>query len=99
MSQEFDFNSVPTKIFVDSISIRVINGMLNFVIQSGQSTSCYLLPLPLSKIVGKAITKQVEEIEQKNGIKFDDRLPNEPMLSPWTSDRPDGNSGKKKEPR
>ncbi|OGG86540.1 hypothetical protein A3H15_01125 [Candidatus Kaiserbacteria bacterium RIFCSPLOWO2_12_FULL_50_28] len=96
MQQEFDFDTVPSKIFVDSVSIRIINGVLHLAIRSGQSVSCYLLPLPLAKIVGKAIGKQVEEIEQKNNITFDDRLPNEPMLSPWTSQNPNDDSRQKK---
>ncbi|MES2135219.1 MAG: hypothetical protein V4449_03205 [Patescibacteria group bacterium] len=85
MSQEFDFNSVPSKLFIDTVNVRVINGLLHLALQSGQTTSCFLLPLPAAKMIAKAITKQVEEIEEKNNIKFDDRLPNEPMLSPWTS--------------
>ena len=96
MQREFDFDTVPSKIFVDSVSIRIINGVLHLAIRSGQSVSCYLLPLPLAKIVGKAIGKQVEEIEQKNNITFDDRLPNEPMLSPWTSQNPNDDSRQKK---
>lgn len=85
MPQEFDFNSVPSKLFVDVVNVRIINGILNISLQSGQTTSCFLMPLPAAKMIAKAITKQVEEIEEKNGITFDDRLPNEPMLSPWTS--------------
>lgn len=85
MAQEFDFNSVPSKLFVDTVNIRIINGLLNLAVQSGQTTSCFLLPLPAAKMIAKGITKQIEEIEEKNGIKFDDRLPDEPMLSPWTS--------------
>ena len=51
----------------------------------------------MAKMIGKAITKQVTEIEQKNNIKFDDRLPDEPMLSPWTSPKPeDGTQDQKK---
>jgi predicted PilT family ATPase len=97
MEQEFDWGKVPSKVFVDSMSIRVINGLLHVAIQSGQKMMCYLLPLPLAKLIGKAITKQVEEIEKKNGIKFDDRLPDEPMLSPWTSgEEKGGNANPKK---
>lgn len=88
--QEFDWNKVPNKIFVDSISIRVINGLMHVAIQSGESTACYLLPLPLAKLIAKAMGKQVQEIEQKNNIQFSDRLPDEPMLSPWTSQSEDG---------
>lgn len=88
--ENFDFNSVPTKIFADSVHFRIINGMMHIAVQSGQSLKCFLFPLPMAKMIGKAITKQVAEIEEKNNIKFDDRLPDEPMLSPWTSPKPEG---------
>ena len=92
--QEFDFNSVPTKTFADSVSIRVINGLMHLALQSGKETTCFVLPLPMAKLLGKGIGLQVKEIEDKNGVKFDDRLPNEPMLSPWTSQNPPENNGK-----
>jgi len=95
MPQEFDFNSVPSKLFVDTVNVRVINGLLHLAVQSGQATSCFLLPLPAAKMIAKAITKQVEEIEEKNNIKFDDRLSNEPVLSPWTSG-PNGDNPEQK---
>lgn len=82
--KEFDFNSVSSKTFVDTVNIRIINGLLYLAIQSGKDSPCFLMPLPLAKLVGKGITKQVEEIELKNNVKFDDRLPDEPMLSPLT---------------
>jgi len=88
MPQEFDFKSVPSKLFVDTVNIRIINGLLHLAVESGKTTSCFLLPLPAAKMIAKGITKQIEEIEEKNGIKFDDRLPDEPMLSPWTSTQP-----------
>ena len=87
MPKEFDFDAVPNKIFVDSVSLRVINGMLHLALSSGQSISCYLLPLPLAKASAKGVLKQVEEIEKANNIKFDDRLPDEPLLSPWTTQK------------
>ena len=85
MEKQFDFNSVPNKIYVDTLHLRVINGMMHVVFQSGQETSCYLLALPAAKKIGKGMTKLVEEMEQKTGQTFDDRLPDEPMKSPWTS--------------
>jgi len=96
MEKEFDWTKVPEKIFVDSMSIRVINGLMHVAIQSGESMQCYLLPLPLAKLIGKAISKQVHEIEEKNNIQFTDRRPDEPMLSPWTSEKQEGGDGSKK---
>ena len=85
MEQEFDFNSVPTKIYVDTLHMKVINGIMHVVFQSGQGTSCFLLALPAAKKIGRGVTRLVEEIEKKTGQVFDDRLPDEPMKSPWTS--------------
>ena len=88
---------VPKKIFADSVSVRVINGMQHIAFQSGEGVYCFLLPVAGAKFLRKALVKQVEEIEQKNGIKIDVRLPDEPMLSPWTSKDPeDPNLGEKK---
>ena len=78
----FDFDAGPEKVFVDKAHLRIINGLLNFTMQSGQKMYTFLLPLPLSKQVARAMAMQIEEIEKKNGIIFEGRLPNEPMLSP-----------------
>ena len=95
--QEFDFNSVSSKMLADSFSIRIIGGLLHLAVQSGQNNSCFVFPLPQAKFLGRAVLKPVEEIEQKNGIKIDVRLPDEPMLSPWTSPKSeDGSSDQKK---
>jgi hypothetical protein len=67
------------------LHLKVINGMLHIVFQSGESTSCHLLTLPAAKKLGRGISRLVEEIEKKTGQVFDDRLPDEPMISPWTS--------------
>jgi hypothetical protein len=40
------------------------------------------LPLDLTKKLSRGLAKQVEEIEKKNNIIIDGRLPNEPMVSP-----------------
>ncbi len=70
------------KIFADTVNLRIINGLLNLNIQSGNQTWTYLFPAVVAKKMAKAIVQQIEEIERKMGIKFDDRLPNEPMPSP-----------------
>ena len=85
MENKFDFNAVPKKIYVDKLHLGVINGMMHIAFESGQETSCYLLALPAAKKIGKGMSKLVEEIEKKTGQTFDDRLPDEPMKSPWNS--------------
>ena len=82
MEQTFDFDAGPTKTFVDKAHMRILNGLLNLTMQSGKDMYTYVLPLPLSKQISRAIAAQIEEIEKKNGVVFEGRLPNEPMLSP-----------------
>lgn len=83
--QQFDFGKGPHKVFVDTIHAKVINGLHHITFQSGKELFSFTLPLPLSKIIGKGLLKQVEEIEHKTGKKIDVRLPDEPMVSPWSS--------------
>lgn len=85
---QYDFDKVPEKKYVDSAHLRIIQGLLNLVVQSGETTNAYLMQLPLAKKVAKAILLQVEEIEKRNNVKFDDRLPHEPMISPFTYENP-----------
>jgi len=82
MDQQFDFDLGPEKIFVDKAHMRIINGLLNISLQSGENIFTYILPLPLAKQVSRAVGLQIEEIEKKNGVIIEGRLPNEPMLSP-----------------
>jgi len=88
MEQPFDFDSGPQKVFVDKSHIRVINGLLNLTMQSGTKLLTFIVPLPLAKQIARAVSMQIEEIEQKTGMKFDGRLPNEPMLSPIDPNKP-----------
>ncbi len=97
-NQEPDFDAVPEKVFVDTFSIRIIDGMSYILLKSGKSTACFLMPLPAAKFLGKGLLKQVEEIEQKHSVKFDVRLPGEPLLSPWTTN-PDKPEGGKSDPK
>jgi hypothetical protein len=93
MEPPFDFDMGPEKIFVDKAHLRVINGLLNITMQSGQEIFTYVLPLPLAKQISRAVAAQIEEIEKKNGVVIEGRLPNEPMLSPIDPSRSeDGNS-------
>lgn len=84
--QEFNFATGSAKTFIETAHLRIINGVMHIALQSGDDIKLFVLPLPLAKLVGKAITTQVAEIEQKTGVSFDDRLPTEPMPSPWSSD-------------
>ena len=82
MIDEFDFNSVSQKIMTDNFQMKVIGGILYLALQSGTSTPCYLFPLGAAKAMGRGLIKQVEEIEQKTGQKFDMPLSDEAVVSP-----------------
>jgi hypothetical protein len=82
MDEPFDFDAGPVKVFVDRAHLRIINGLLNITMQSGEDLFTYVLPLPLAKQISRAMALQIHEIEEKNGVIIEGRLPNEPMLSP-----------------
>lgn len=83
MPEPFDVHKGPQKIFADTVHARIINGLHHITFQSGKELFTFVIPAGLSKVIARGLMKQVEEIEQKSGIKFDDRLPGEPMPSPW----------------
>lgn len=89
MEQPFDFDAGPSKIFVDKAHMRILNGLLNISMQSGEDIYTYILPLPLAKQISRAIAAQIEEIEKRNGVTIEGRLPNEPMLSPIDPSKPE----------
>lgn len=82
MEPEFDFNAGTQKVFVDGFHARIINGLLHIVFTSADEEFAYVLPLDLSKKLSRGLLSQVEEIEKKNNIVIDGRLPNEPLKSP-----------------
>lgn len=87
--EPFDFDAGPGKVFVDKAHLRIINGLLNITMQSGEELFTYILPLPLAKQIARAVSMQIEEIEKKNGVVIEGRLPNEPMLSPLNGEGPE----------
>jgi hypothetical protein len=89
MEPPFDFDAGPGKVFVDKAHMRIINGLLNITLQSGEEVFTYVLPLPLAKQVSRAVAAQIQEIEEKNGVTIEGRLPNEPMLSPLNPSKKD----------
>jgi hypothetical protein len=82
MESEFNFNEGSQKVFVDGFHARIINGLLHVVFTSADEEFAYVLPLDLAKKLSRGLAAQVEEIEKKNNIVIDGRLPNEPMVSP-----------------
>ena len=74
-----------TKVFVESATSRIINGIFYLNLRSGNEDHGYVIPLPLAKVLGKAITKQVEEVEKQTGQKFEGGSSSESVPSPWSS--------------
>lgn len=82
MEPQFDFSKEGNKIFIEGFHARIINGLLHIVFTSGNKKHAFTLPLDLTKKLSRGLAVQVEEIEKKNNIVIDGRLPNEPMVSP-----------------
>ncbi|OGG72978.1 hypothetical protein A3A38_04525 [Candidatus Kaiserbacteria bacterium RIFCSPLOWO2_01_FULL_53_17] len=90
MEPEFDFSKGGNKTFVEGFHARIINGLLHIVLTSGEKKHAFTLPLDLTKKLSRGLTAQVAEIEAKNNIVIDGRLPNEPMVSPIQAKPIDG---------
>lgn len=82
MEPEFNFSKGEKKVFVEGFHARIINGLLHIVFRSAEKEYSFVLPLDLTKKLSRGLAVQVEEIEKKNNIVIDGRLPNEPMKSP-----------------
>ena len=82
MEPDFNFSTGPEKVFIEGFHARILNGILHIVFRSAEKTYSFVLPLDLTKKLSRGLAAQVDEIEKKNNIVIDGRLPNEPMVSP-----------------
>ena len=82
MDPKYDFHKGVEKIFVEKVHVRIINGLLHFALESGDKAYAFTSDLVLGKRFSRILMQQVEEIEKKNNIVIDGRLPHEPMPSP-----------------
>ncbi len=96
MEQQYDFAKGGDKIFIEGFHARIVNGLLQIVFTSGEKKHAFTLPLDLTKKLSRGLAAQVEEIEKKNNIVIDGRLPNEPMVSPIQAKVVGGDSGEEK---
>ena len=96
MEPDFNFSTGPQKIFAEGFHVRILNGLLHIVFKSAQESFSFVLPLDLTKKLSRALAQQVEEIEKKNNIVIDGRLPNEPMPSPLQLKPVDGETSEGK---
>ena len=80
--EDFNFSTGPEKVFIEGFHARILNGILHIVFRSAEKTYSFVLPLDLTKKLSRGLAAQVDEIEKKNNIVIDGRLPNEPMVSP-----------------
>ena len=92
MEEQFDFSKGGNKTFIEGFHARIINGLLHIVLTSGEKKHAFTLPLDLTKKLSRGLAAQVDEIEKKNNIVIDGRLPNEPMVSPIQAKTVDGES-------
>lgn len=77
----------PKKVLIESFHCRVMNGLHIISFGSGADEFRFALPLSASKTFARALSKQVQEIEQKTGQDIQDlRLSDEPVISPLKMD-------------
>ena len=82
MEPDFNFSEGPQKVFIEGFHARIINGILHIVFKSADEMYSFVLPLDLTKKLSRGLAQQVEEIENKENIFIQGRLPDEPMPSP-----------------
>ena len=92
MEPDFNFSTGPEKVFVEGFHARILNGLLHIVFRSAEKSYSFVLPLDLTKKLSRGLAAQVEEIEKKNNIVIDGRLPNEPMVSPIQAEIVEGDT-------
>jgi len=96
MEPDFNFSTGPEKTFVEGFHARILNGLLHIVFKSAEKSYSFVLPLDLTKKLSRGLAAQVDEIEKKNNIVIDGRLPNEPMVSPIQAKIVEGEEPKQK---
>lgn len=82
MSNPLRWDSQGEKVFVDSFNVGLYNGLLCLFLGSGEKRRFYILQFPCGKQLAKLLTREVKAAEKKFQIIFDDRLRDEPILSP-----------------
>ena len=97
MEPDFNFSQGPQKVFIEGFHARILNGILHIVFKSADKAYSFVLPLDLTKKLSRGLAAQVEEIEKKNNIVIDGRLPNEPMVSPIQAKIVEGDEPEQKE--
>lgn len=78
----FNFEEGSEKVYVDSFWTDFHRGLQHLMLKSGNEEYVFVLPIDLAKKVSKALGQSVEVFEKQIGQKLDDRLDNDPILSP-----------------
>lgn len=87
MNVDIEPQKGPKKVFAEGFACRIVNGILMVSFVSGEEQTTYALPLAPGKALGRAITKQVQEVEKKMGKEIPDIiLSDEPVPSPLDLD-------------
>lgn len=77
----------PAKIYAENFHCKVTNGFHILSLGSGEEESRFVLSLPASKALARALTKQVQEVEKKTGKEVPNLgLSDEPVISPLRID-------------
>lgn len=83
---DFNYEEGPRKIFLDKFQAQVRNGLLHLMLKSGKEEYVYVLQLDLAKKLGKGLSSQIKAVEVQLGVSIDDKLDDEPTLSPLSSE-------------
>ena len=92
MPPQFDFNTGPDKIFVDSTNTAFGKGTLVTQLRSGDQHHVFIFEIAHAKQFARVLQQNIEAYEKQYGP-VDGRLPTEPMPTPFQypdeKDKPD----------
>ena len=83
-NQQDPFEVIHTdeRIYPERFWVQVRDGMFYLALRSGEKSKVFATSLVFAKRLGRAILKQIEEVEIKNGVEIPGNLPDEPVKSP-----------------
>ncbi len=94
MPPQFDFNTGPDKIFVESTNTAFGNGTLVTNFRSGLQNHVFIFEIAHAKQYARVLQQNIEAYEKQHGP-VDGRLPSEPLPTPFQYPKNDAGSGEK----
>ncbi len=85
-NQGFDFSTGPKKVWVDRFGFASNGGLVHLAVTSGSETKVFVFDVTLAKKIARGLKDVVDKFETATGQKLDDRLDNDPMLSPMSGE-------------